>query len=104
MPVPMTAPTPSMTSCPGPRTRGKVGPWFLTKEFTIDRGHGAETLLAVYVPTNHLYLGDVIIASPDKVLYPEISVEQGLRIFLTGGMALPGRLRIESQRAEGRRR
>jgi uncharacterized membrane protein len=74
---------------------------FLTKEFTIDRGQGAETLLAVYVPTNHLYLGDVIIASPDKVLYPEISVEQGLRIFLTGGMALPGRLRTGHDRGGG---
>jgi uncharacterized membrane protein len=68
---------------------------FLTKEFTIDRGHGPEQMLAVYVPTNHLYLGDVIIAAPDKVIFPEISVEQGLRIFLTGGMALPGRMRQE---------
>ena len=32
---------------------------FLTKEFTVDRGRGAETVIAVYVPTNHLYLGDV---------------------------------------------
>jgi uncharacterized membrane protein len=67
---------------------------FLTKEFTVDRGQGAETLLAVYVPTNHLYLGDVIICSPDKVVYPDITVEQGIRIFLTGGMALPGRMRM----------
>jgi uncharacterized membrane protein len=66
---------------------------FLTKEFTVDRGQGPETLLAVYVPTNHLYLGDVIICSPDKVAYPDITVEQGIRIFLTGGMALPGRMR-----------
>ena len=32
---------------------------FLTKEFTVDRGRGPETFIAVYVPTNHLYLGDV---------------------------------------------
>src|SRR5258706_2666584 len=31
---------------------------FLTKEFTVDRGKGAEPMLAVYVPTNNLYLGD----------------------------------------------
>jgi uncharacterized membrane protein len=68
---------------------------FLTKEFTIERGHGPEEMLAVYVPTNHLYLGDVIIAPPDKVVFPEITVEQGLRIFLTGGMALPGRMRVQ---------
>ena len=66
---------------------------FLTKEFTVDRGRGPETLLAVYVPTNHLYLGDVIICAPDRVVFPEITVEQGIRIFLTGGMALPGRMR-----------
>ncbi|HET7217336.1 MAG TPA: DUF502 domain-containing protein [Vicinamibacterales bacterium] len=67
---------------------------FLTKEFTVDRGRGPESLLAVYVPTNHLYLGDVIICAPDKVAFPDITVEQGIRIFLTGGMALPGRMRM----------
>ena len=34
---------------------------FLTKEFTLDRGRGAEAVVAVYVPTNHLYLGDVFV-------------------------------------------
>jgi len=66
---------------------------FLTKEFTVDRGGGAEALIAVYVPTNHLYLGDVIICPRDKVSYPDITVEQGIRIFLTGGMALAARIR-----------
>jgi uncharacterized membrane protein len=66
---------------------------FLTKEFTVDRGQGPESVLAVYVPTNHLYLGDVIICPRDRVAYPDITVEQGVRIFLTGGMALSGRLR-----------
>ena len=34
---------------------------FLTKEFTVDRGAGPEALVAVYVPTNHLYLGDIVL-------------------------------------------
>jgi uncharacterized membrane protein len=67
---------------------------FLTREFTIDRGKGPESLLAVYVPTNHLYLGDIVIVEPAHATFPEISVEDGIRIFLTGGMALPTRLRI----------
>ena len=67
---------------------------FLTREFTIDRGNGPEALLAVYVPTNHLYLGDIMIVAPAHATFPEISVEDGIRIFLTGGMALPTRLRI----------
>ena len=68
---------------------------FLTKEFTLDRGRGAEPLVAVYVPTNHLYLGDVIVYPREQASFPELTVEEGIRIFLTGGMALPSRLRSE---------
>lgn len=62
---------------------------FLTKEFTIDRGSGQEVLLAVYVPTNHLYMGDIVVCERAHAMFPNISVEEGIRIFLTGGMALP---------------
>jgi uncharacterized membrane protein len=66
---------------------------FLTKEFTVDRGQGPEPMIAVYVPTNHLYLGDVIICARDNASFPDITVEQGIRIFLTGGMALSSRMK-----------
>lgn len=66
---------------------------FLTKEFTVDRGKGPEPMVAVYVPTNHLYLGDVIICPREKASYPDITVEQGIRLFLTGGMSLSSRVR-----------
>jgi uncharacterized membrane protein len=66
---------------------------FLTKEFTVERGGSMEPMVAVYVPTNHLYLGDVVICHRDKASFPDITVEQGIRIFLTGGMALAGRIR-----------
>jgi uncharacterized membrane protein len=66
---------------------------FLTREFTIDRGQGPEPLVAVYVPTNHLYLGDIVICPRDRASYPDITVEQGIRIFLTGGMGLAERIR-----------
>jgi uncharacterized membrane protein len=67
---------------------------FLTREFVADRGSGPEELLAVYVPTNHLYLGDIVICERSRATFPDISVEDGIRIFLTGGMALPPRVRI----------
>ena len=66
---------------------------FLTREFTIDRGAGAEPMIAVYVPTNHLYLGDVMVFARSQAFFPDVSVEEGIRIFLTGGMALPGALK-----------
>ena len=66
---------------------------FLTREFTVDRGQGPEALVAVYVPTNHLYLGDIVICERARATFPDISVEEGIRIFLTGGMAMPSRVR-----------
>jgi hypothetical protein len=46
------------------------------------------------VPTNHLYLGDIVVRPRDHVTFPDIKVEDGIRIFLTGGMALPPRVRV----------
>jgi len=65
---------------------------FLTKEFTVERGTGPEALVAVYVPTNHLYLGDIVLCPRNRVFFPDVSVEEGIRIFLTGGMSLPARI------------
>jgi uncharacterized membrane protein len=71
---------------------------FLTREFALDRGRGSEAMVAVYVPTNHLYLGDVVVYPREQVAFPNLTVEEGIRIFLTGGMALPPR--VESSRVE----
>jgi uncharacterized membrane protein len=71
---------------------------FLTKEFRVDRGDGPEPMIAVYVPTNHLYLGDVIVCPASRATYPDLTVEEGIRVFLTGGMAIPGT--IEAVRAD----
>jgi uncharacterized membrane protein len=67
---------------------------FLTKEFAVDRGNGPETLVAVYLPTNHLYLGDIAIFPLAQVFFPDMSVEEGVRVFLTGGMGMPDDVRI----------
>lgn len=66
---------------------------FLTREFVLaDPDGGRRTMAAVYVPTNHLYLGDVLVFPRESLLFPELAVEDGIRIFLTGGMALPDRV------------
>jgi uncharacterized membrane protein len=72
---------------------GALALGFLTKEFRIDRGEESQTLVAVFVPTNHLYLGDIVICAPDGVTYLDLSVEEGIRVFLTGGTGLPGVVR-----------
>ena len=70
---------------------------FLTKEFVVERESGSETLLAVYVPTNHLYLGDIVICHPDRVSYPDLSVQDGIRVFLSGGTGLPDKMRAAAR-------
>jgi len=77
---------------------------FLTKEFELDLGRGPEPMVAVYVPTNHLYLGDLLIAPKDAVSYPDLTIEQGVRIILTGGMALPAALGAQHDAGRGRER
>ena len=68
---------------------------FLTKRFALDRGNGDEDLVAVYVPTNHIYFGDIHVYESSVVSYPDLSVQEGVQIFLTGGMALSAQLRID---------
>ena len=66
---------------------------FLTKEFTVDRGAGPRGpgggLRADQSPLSGRHRDRR--ARPAR-LFPDITVEEGIRIFLTGGMALPSRL------------
>jgi uncharacterized membrane protein len=58
--------------------------------FSPDNEFGFKRVVLV---TNHLYLGDIVICERARASFPDITVEEGLRIFLTGGMALPPRIR-----------
>jgi uncharacterized membrane protein len=77
---------------PGEGGAARMG--FLTKEFDVEPAGGGPKVAhaAVYVPTNNLYLGDVFVCRRDALMYPDISVEEGVRIFLTGGMAMTDRI------------
>ena len=66
---------------------------FLTKRFVLDRGSGPEQLVAVYVPTNHIYFGDIHVYAASVVSYPDLSVQEGVQIFLTAGMAMSSEVR-----------
>lgn len=39
---------------------------------------GDEELCCVYVPTNHLYIGDVFLVSTKDVIRPNLSVREGI--------------------------
>ena len=67
---------------------------FLTREFTVARTDAWRRWWRSTCPTNHLYLGDVFVVAADRIGYPDLTVEQGIRVFLTGGMALPGSMTL----------
>lgn len=51
---------------------------FITNTVILDRRSVGEELCCVYVPTNHLYLGDIVLISPKDVLRPNLSVREGI--------------------------
>ncbi|NIO16178.1 MAG: DUF502 domain-containing protein [Deltaproteobacteria bacterium] len=58
---------------------------FLTKKMLC----GDDELIAVYVPTNNLYLGDVLFIKEEDMVRTRLSVEEGMRVVASGGTAAP---------------
>ncbi|KAI5588577.1 hypothetical protein POPTR_005G124100v4 [Populus trichocarpa] len=62
---------------------------FITSIVILRGSMGAEELCCVYVPTNHLYLGDIFLISSKDILRPNLSVREGIEIVISGGMSIP---------------
>ena len=65
---------------------------FVTSEVLIEGTEGKQEMVTVFVPTNNLYLGDVIVLPKSDVLSTGLSVEEGIRVVLSAGTATPPRL------------
>ncbi|KAG8481633.1 hypothetical protein CXB51_026451 [Gossypium anomalum] len=50
---------------------------------------GSEELNCVYVPTNHLYIGDMFLISSNDIVRPNLSAREGIEIVISGGMSVP---------------
>lgn len=62
---------------------------FQTKECTLKENNMEKKLIAVYIPTNNLYLGEVVLFEPEGVIHTNIPVQEGIKIILSGGIAAP---------------
>lgn len=62
---------------------------FITSSVTLQTYSGEEELCCVYVPTNHLYIGDIFLVNSKDVLRPNLSVREGIEIVVSGGMSMP---------------
>ncbi|CAN6456467.1 unnamed protein product [Victoria cruziana] len=62
---------------------------FITSSVTLQHYSGEEELCCVYVPTNHLYIGDIFLINAEDVIRPNLSVREGIEIVVSGGMSMP---------------
>ena len=46
-------------------------------------------LIIVYVPTNHMYVGDIFMLGPDDIVHTSMTVSEGLEVVVSMGMAMP---------------
>lgn len=51
---------------------------FITATVILHQISGVEELCCVYVPTNHLYLGDIFLVNSKEIIRPNISVSEGI--------------------------
>jgi uncharacterized membrane protein len=72
------------------RLPGRTTPGFLTGSFTLRRKDGGEReVCTIYVPTNHLYVGDVVVLPAEDVIETDLSVEDGVSLMLSAGASVP---------------
>ncbi|CAH8334170.1 unnamed protein product [Eruca vesicaria subsp. sativa] len=62
---------------------------FITSSVTLQTDQGEEELCSVYVPTNHLYIGDVFLVNTEEIIRPNLSIREGIEIIVSVGMTMP---------------
>jgi uncharacterized membrane protein len=72
------------------RLPGRTTPGFVTGSFTLTRADNTVwTLVTVYIPTNHLYVGDVVVLPAEDVIDTDLTVEDGVSLLLSMGSSVP---------------
>ncbi len=59
-------------------------------------GNRAEPHASVFFPSNNLYIGVQAFLPPDKVMVTELSIEEGMKLILSGGLSMPPDLSLVS--------
>eukprot|EP00899_Mesostigma_viride_P027856 jgi/Mesvir1/8255/Mv12526-RA.1 len=58
--------------------KGEYAIGFITSKLTLQLPAGDKELVSVYIPTNHIYVGDVYLFSPNDIIRPNLSVREGI--------------------------
>lgn len=72
---------------------------FLTKECTMrtERDGQEVSLTAVYIPTNLIYFGEIALFREENMFYTDITIEEGIKIILSGGITTPSKISVPKQ-------
>ena len=65
---------------------------FVTSQLLLESPNGKGEMLTVFIPSNNLYLGDIVVVPVEDVVPTGLTVEEGIRIILSAGTATPARL------------
>ncbi|XP_052201916.1 protein LIKE COV 2-like [Diospyros lotus] len=62
---------------------------FITSSVVLQKDDEDEELCSVYVPTNHLYIGDIFLVNSKEIIRPNLSIREGIEIIVSVGMTMP---------------
>jgi uncharacterized membrane protein len=72
------------------RLPGRTTPGFLTGSFVLRAEDGTERRLAtVYIPSNHLWFGDIVVLAEEDIIETDVPIEDGISMLLSAGAAVP---------------
>lgn len=66
---------------------------FVTRKVEIETDQGRTSHYCVYIPMNHLYIGDVVLVPVEKAIETDIPLQEGVQGILSAGASLPTRFR-----------
>jgi len=72
---------------------------FLTKECIMrtEKDGQEVSLTAVYIPTNLIYFGEIALFREENMFYTDITIEEGIKIILSGGITTPSKISVTKQ-------
>lgn len=67
---------------------------FVTNQLALEKPGGKQDCVTVYIPTNHMYVGDYILVPRENLLYTALTQQQGVQATISAGASLPGALKV----------
>jgi uncharacterized membrane protein len=72
--------------------QGEYAFGFVTSHVVVEIQHGKREMVTVFIPTNNLYLGDVVLVPRDETRCRQVCRSRKVRIILSAGNATPRQL------------